>query len=185
MGVQLVFSGPSTAGKTSLMLGLAETSDCDQDFRVDKTWTTRPIRPNENDRENIFVNTEEFDANRSNFLTTFANAHATYEYGIGLQEPVDNNEVRMRILTPAMAIKFRGLVQDPTLICSITPFHNDPESVFRNRDPSMAEDDIQDRLSRFQQDIDNAQAIADVKFQNVRGLMVATCSLRDVLVEYL
>ena len=183
MGAHLIFCGPSTAGKTSLMLGLSKQPG-GYDFNVDKTWTTRKKRPNETDEENIFVTPEEFESNRDRFLLPFQ-TFPTYEYGIDKPRPLNDKEIRMRILMPTFAIKFRDLVEEPTVLCSVAPFCNEPERIFRERDPGLDDTDLQSRLSRFYTDEEEARSVSDISFQNFEDIELAVNSLKIVILHHL
>lgn len=182
MSAQVVFMGPSAAGKTSLMLGLARLENTD-DFKVDRTWTTQQRRPYEGDEEKKFVSQEEFDGHRPDFLFSFR-TFPTYEYGIPKQGPLQEGELRMRVLPPVFAVKFRQLVSAPSILCSITPYTTDPESIIRARDPAMDPTDMQTRVLRFQRDQDEADVMADIHFKNTEGLDTAILSLGTMIVKY-
>jgi hypothetical protein len=182
MSTHLVFFGPSTAGKTSLMLGLSQSnSECK--FNIDRTWTSRPQRPNETAEENVFVNSRDFDAHHNKFLFTFA-TFPTYKYGIEIPHPLGDNELRMRILMPRFARLFRQLVPEPTIFCAILPLASDPEALMIARDPSVDPFDVAARLARFKIDTDEAQATADISFKNTYGLDNAIAALRSTVCSY-
>lgn len=183
MSAHVIFCGPSTAGKTSLMLGLSQTSG-EYNFTVDRTITTRSRRPNESDLENVFVTPDEFEQRRSSLLFSFQ-TYPTYEYGIDQPAPLQSKEARMRILMPALAQKFRSLVPEPTLICAILPHHNDPEHVFLSRDPEVDQADLRARVDRFQADKAEATACADLSFRNQPGLHNAVQALRQTILSHL
>ena|SRR3990167_7755085 len=184
MGTHVVLLGPSTAGKTSLMLGLSHTEG-QYDFTIDRTWTTRSKRPDDGEEENVFVDPPEFDKKRPEFLFNFQ-TFPTYEYGIEKPAPLSDNEVRMRILMPVFAVKFRQMVSvEPVVLCSISPFHSDPESVFRARDPHIDPEDLQARIQRFHEDNVQADELADIQFQNCEGLQSAVNELHSNITGYL
>lgn len=164
------------------MRGLAEISG-DPTFTVDRTWTTRPQRYGEHYGENHFIDTRTFEAQRSNFLFTFQ-TFPTYEYGIIRPEPVSPYEVRMRILMPIHALKFRQMVPEPTYLCSIAPFR-DPKEVFRARDPHSDPADIAARVARFESDQVDADRVADLRFQNSLGITTATETLSKLVLSYI
>lgn len=188
MGAHVVFMGPSTAGKSELMLGLSRLERQSYDFQIDRHWTTRARRVNttyrEGDEENIFVTPEAFDAERSEFLFTF-HTYGTYEYGVPPPAPVREREARLRILQPIVALRFRRLVPEPAVLCAVLPFPNDPSAVMFSRDHNANPLEVRRRLIRFDDEIEEAVAVADVRFQNTPGLPAAVLALRDVLVEYL
>jgi len=183
MSAHVVLFGPSTAGKTSLMLGLTE-SEGPGNFTVERTWTTRQRRPGEGDRENVLVDADTFERNRERFLFTFQ-TFPTYEYGIERPTPLAPDEIRMRILMPVFARKFRSLVKPPVVFCSIAPLQAaDPEQVFRARDPSVDPHDLKARLARFHTDLLEADTEADIRFQNQEGLTDAVEALRFTLLYH-
>lgn len=179
MGVHVIFSGPSTAGKTSLMVGLSKS----EGFTIDKTWTTRPRRPGEDDEENVFIDSPEFEERRRDFLFTFQ-THPSYEYGICHPEPLGPKEVRMRILMPFFAHRFRSMVQSPTVFCAIEPFLHDPYEIFLKRDPGVERSDMEARLNRFEADRLEAWECADVIFCNSFGIESSVQSLGSFLVNH-
>lgn len=179
MGVHVIFSGPSTAGKTSLMVGLSGG----ENFTIDKTWTTRPRRPGEGDAENIFVDPLEFEERRRDFLFTFR-THPSYEYGICHPDPLGPQEVRMRILMPFFARRFKSMVQSPAVFCAIEPFSGDPYEIFLRRDPGVERSDMQARLNRFEADRAEARECADIIFYNRVGIESAVRALGSVLVDH-
>ncbi len=183
MSAQLVFMGPSAAGKTSLMLGLTHLEG-EYQFRVDRTWTTQNRRIQEGDEEKRFVSRDEFESNRPEFLFSFQ-TFPDYEYGIPQQAPLQPQEVRMRVLPPVFAIKFRNLVPAPTVLCSITPYVTDPEEIIRARDPSINPTDMMSRVLRFKRDQDEADTLADIHFKNVEGLDGAALALGSMIVDHL
>jgi len=183
MGTHLILSGPSTAGKTSLMLGLAGSTG-EHIFTIDRTITTRPRRPNETDQENIFVRQKAFEAERADFLFPFQ-TFPTYEYALRVPRSVQSNEVRMRILMPTQALMFRQLVAEPTLICSVVPYHDDAEALFRARDNQVDEVDLQARVRRYHTDIESSNQVADLHFQNLPGIQDAVFALRGAVLEHL
>jgi|SRR3989344_382915 len=184
MGAHVVLLGPSTAGKTSLMVGLSHTEG-EYDFTIDRTWTTRAKRPDDGNEENVFVDSTEFDKKRSEFLFTFQ-TFPTYEYGIEKPASLTEKEARLRILMPVFADKFRQMVSiEPVILCSISPFHSDPESVFRARDPDIDPEDLQARIQRFHQDNIEANELADIQFQNREGLQSAVNELHSNITGYL
>ncbi len=183
MSAHLVLLGPSTAGKTSLMLGL-ERSEGVYNFTLDKTWTTRERRPGESDEENIFVDQDTFEIKRYEFLFPFR-TFPTYEYGIERPRPLAELEVRMRILMPAHAKLFRELVTAPTVFCSIAPFNDNPAEVFRRRDPEADEADLTARITRFHKDRLEADSAADILFQNCPGIEESVSRLRNTVTSYL
>jgi guanylate kinase len=182
MSAHVILFGPSTAGKTTLMLNLAEQRG-EVAFTIDRTWTTRGRRVNDTDRENIFMTPEQFDANRHSLLFGFK-TFPTYEYGIVKPKPLERNELRMRILMPVFAKKFREMVPEPTVFCAINPHHDDPISIFTERDPSYCVDDMQSRLARFKSDRDEAEACADIVFSNSPGIKESTELLRATITDY-
>lgn len=165
------------------MLGLSQL-ESDYRFTLDRTWTTRPRRFGEGDNENIFVTKEEFERKRSDLLFSFQ-TFPLYEYGIDKPRSLDTHEARMRILMPVFAKKFRQLVEEPTVFCAVLPFHDDPETVFRSREPQLDLDDMKARLARYHQDKEEAQATADICFQNTVGLDDAVRRLATTVVKYL
>lgn len=179
----LIFSGPSTAGKTSLMLGLSEADIGEYSFTVDRTWTTRSRRPSEGDEENVFVTAEEFDSKRDDFLFTFQ-TFPTYEYGIEIPGQLDPDEIRMRILMPVHAIMFREMVEEPTVFCAVSPLSKNAKQVFDERDPEFDPEDSSARLQRFFDDITEANSAADICFQNTAGLELAVLRLGQRVVNY-
>lgn len=182
MSANLVLMGPSTAGKTSLMLELARQSPV-YDFTIDRTRLTRPRRPGEGDEENIFLSPEAFEAERHNFLFPFQTS-PDYEYGIPLQRPLQPREVRMRILMPVHAKQFRALVAPtPTLLCAISPRPGDPKMVITKRDPNLSQADKDARMARFFTDNEDAKAIADIRFQNFENITSAARSLGELVVS--
>ena len=181
MVTHVIFCGPSTAGKTTLMLGLTEINENLQ-FTVDRTLTTRPRRNNEDDRENIFLNPSEFKKKRRDLLFTFQNS-PSYEYGIIKPDPLTPNEVRMRILLPEYAAKFRELIDEPSVVCSISPPHSDPTKIFLER--GTDDMDMQARLKRFYTDKTEADEYADLSFQNFEGAELATRSLASFLIGHI
>ncbi len=183
MGAHIVFFGPSTAGKTSLMLSLAETS-AEYSFSVDKTWTTRSRRPDECDKENVFVDQEEFDEKRSDFLFTFQ-TYPTYEYGIEVPRPLAEREIRMRILMPVFAVKLRGLIAPPVAFCAVSPLDQNPENAFTARDPNVDPGDMHSRLRRFHSDRKEADEAADLVFQNTEGIDKAVAALGTAIIDFL
>lgn len=183
MGAHVVFTGPSTAGKTSLMLGLSRL-ECDMQFSLERTLTTRIKRPNEGNDENEFLTPEEFELRQEQgLLFTFGPEDGRYHYGITIPRPVDQNEIRMRILRPHHAVYFRTLVETPTLICAVSPYETDPQAAFLRRDPEADPADIAERMSRFHKDQNEAEAVADVHFQNQFGLEIAVRHLSCLLLE--
>lgn len=180
----VILFGPSTAGKTSLMLGLSRLESSYYKFNVDKTWTTRIKRPGENDEENVFATKEEFNKERHTFLFPFQ-TYPTYEYGIKVPSPLKEREIRMRILMPVFALKFRSLVPEPTVFCAIYPYHNEPESIFTARDPDIDPGDLEARMQRFRNDTREAREYADIHFQNKEGLDKSTLTLHDSLVNHI
>lgn len=183
MSSHLILLGPSTAGKTSLMIGLSRTEG-PYDFTFDKIWTTRARRPNEGDEENVFIDAEDFDKKRGEFLFPFQ-TFPSYEYGIEQQKPLENREIRMRSLMPVFALKFRQMVLAPTVLCSIEPFTENPEQIMRSRDPTVDPTDLEQRLARFRTDIINAQGVSDIHFQNTEGLEEAVLALHTILKNYM
>ena len=183
MGSHLVLSGPSTAGKTTLMLGL-NALESEYDFTVDRTWTTRNRRFSEDDRENVFVDPNEFEVMRHEFLFTFS-TFPTYEYGVQRPEPLADHEIRMRILMPAFASKFRDLVQEPTIFCAVSPFNLEPESTFQQRDPNVDTNDMLARLQRFHEDKVDAEKKADIRFQNSAGIDQAVTRLASTILSFI
>jgi len=181
MSAHVVIFGSSTAGKTSLMLGLSH-AESDHNFTIDRIWTTRPRRPNENDEENVFVSPAEFEEKRQDFLLPFQ-TFPTYEYAVDRQAPLADREIRMRILMPVFALKFRSLVSDRTILCAISPYDNNPEAIMSARDPTADPADLTARLRRFHEDDIDAAAVADVRFQNSPGLPAAVARLGVMLVE--
>lgn len=183
MSTHLILFGPSTAGKTSLMLGLTGY-ESEYRFTLDRTWTTRPRRFGEGNDENIFATREEFERKRPEFLFPFQ-TYPTYEYGIEKPKPLHTREARMRILMPVFAKKFRELVDEPTVFCAILPFHDDPESVFRNREPHLDTEDMKARLDRYYTDKEEAEDAADICFQNSIGLDKAVERLGATVIQHL
>lgn len=183
MSAQLVLMGPSGAGKTSLMLGLSRLK-FNYDFVVDRTWTTQQRRPNEGDEEKIFTSREEFDEHRRNFLFTFS-TFADYEYGIPQQQPIGSKEVRMCVLTPSLAVKFRDLIVSSVVLCSVLPYTFDLEAIIRTRDTNMNPHDIANRVGRLESDQQEAELIADIHFQNHEGLEEAAINLGSLVINYL
>ena len=183
MGSHLIFCGPSTAGKTTLMLGLSHF-ESEYNFSLDKTWTTRPKRPNESDEENIFVGAEEFEKNRDRFLFDFQ-TFPPYEYGIEIPRPLEEKEIRMRILKPPFARIFKSLVNEPSVLCSINPFNNNPQEIFDSRDPYINHNDLTDRISRFKSDLIEANEAADLKFQNINDLDFVLKSLHHLVIRHI
>jgi guanylate kinase len=184
MSAHLILMGPSTAGKSSLMRGLSECNNGTEKFTIDRTWTTRPKRPNEDDGENIFVDKTELEESQVNFLFRFR-TFRTYEYAIATPEPLDQDEVRMRILMPVFAKRFQASVPEPTIFCSIKPIHADPAEIFRSRDGGMDENDIAARSARFIQDQNEAEQAADITFQNTEGIECAVLALSQEIRLYI
>lgn len=183
MSAQLVLMGPSGAGKTSLMLGLSGL-ETGYNFAVDRTWSTQARRPSEGDDEKVFVSREEFNMQRANFLFTFS-TFSDYEYGITKQSPLGLNEVRMRVLTPFFARKFRELVPALLILCSIAPHTADLEALIRARDPDISPADLAQRADRLVRDQQQADALADIRFQNAEGLVAAAGSLGSLVINHL
>ena len=183
MRAHLVFCGPSTAGKTTLMLGLAKVPG-EYDFTVDRTWTSRARRPNEGNEENIFVTPDEFEANLHRFMLPFQ-TYPTYKYGIERPQPLTSNEIRMRILMPVFALKFRALVPEPTVICAISPFNSEPATIFNERDPNVDVNDQRARMSRFHSDRQAAEQVADLHFQNFSNVDLAVSALEATVLRHL
>lgn len=183
MSSHLILFGPSTADKTSLMLGLTGY-ESEYRFTLDRTWTTRPRRFGENNAENVFVTREEFERKRLDLLFPFQ-TFPTYEYGIERPQPLRTREARMRILMPVFAKKFRELVDEPTVFCAILPFHDDPETVFRTREPNLDTKDMNARLERYYTDKEEAEASADICFQNTVGLDKAVERLGATVIRHL
>ena len=182
MSSHLILLGPSTAGKTSLMIGLSQT-ESSYDFTFDRIWTTRTRRPNEGDEENVFVNQEGFDEKRGEFLFPFK-TFPSYEYGIKKQKPLADRELRMRSLMPVFALKFRQMVSAPTIFCSVGSFTETPEQIIRSRDPNIEPEDLEQRLQRFYKDSISAQEVSDIHFQNSEGLVEAVMELHTILINY-
>ena len=182
MSTQLVLMGPSGAGKTSLMLGSAGIWR-GHNFTVDRTWTTQTPRSGEGTAEKIFTNRDDFTRRRACFLMTFS-TFADYEYGIDAQSQLERNEVRMRILPPAVALRFRHIVQDRVTLCSITPYTLDVESLILARDPAISVDDLAQRVERIERDQEDAAKIANICFQNTPGLEEATARFRNTVTDY-
>jgi hypothetical protein len=90
----------------------------------------------------------------------------------------------MRILMPVFAIKFRQLIETPTIICSISPYSADPRATLVARDPLVDPEDIESRLRRYYQDDAEATAVADIRFQNSPGLKAAVRQLGVLLTDY-
>lgn len=182
MGAHVVLMGPSTVGKTSLMLGLTEIAGAPLDFTVERTCTTRKRRPDEGDAENVFLNEAEFEQRRPGFLFTFRTA-PDYEYGITCTDPVGVREARLRILPAKLAVRFRREVQAPTILCSIAPTGEDPLQLFLRRDPNADPADVATRLSRFDAERALADEVADVRFQNHPGLVDSVAELSGLLIQ--
>jgi ribose 1,5-bisphosphokinase PhnN len=182
MNAHVVLMGPSTAGKTSLMLGLSHLYGT-ENFTVDPTCTTQRRRVDEGDEEKVFMTRERFNDNRSKFLFTFS-TFPEYEYGILQQTPLLSRELRVRILTPSFALKFRTLVEGPTILCAVAPYHHDPEAILRARQPDIDPSDLEARLVRYEQDQLSAANIADINFQNSYGLDEAVNHLSHLLVTH-
>ncbi len=181
MGMHVVLTGPSTAGKTSLMLGLTRLEG-DVTFNLERTLTTRERRPNEGDEENEFLTNEQFlERQAQGLLFTFGPDDGRYQYGITHPEPVKESEIRMRILRPHHATYFRTLVDTPTIICAVSPYETDPRAAFLRRDPQADPEDILERLSRFHRDQEEARDVADIHFQNQFGLDAAVQKLSHAI----
>lgn len=165
------------------MLGLSELEQGPLSFTVDRTWTTRVRRPNEGDSENVFATTEQFEAKRKEFLFTFQ-TYPTYEYGIDYPKPLLRNEVRMRILMPVFAQKFRSFVEEPTYICSIQPRSVVPEMVYGSRDQAGDMSDMRARLDRYETDIVEANKVANIRYANTEGLDVAVAGLCEQILRF-
>ncbi len=161
------------------MLGLTN-AEAGHNFTTDRTWTTRARRPAEDDQENVFVEPVQFERKRSDFLFTFQ-TFPTYEYGIEKPPALSDNEIRMRILMPTHARLFRKLVDEPVLFCAIAPFNPNPEDAFRARDPNVDPKDLSARMGRFYDDQVEANAAADVCFQNCEGLEDSVARLANLL----
>jgi hypothetical protein len=185
MGVHVVFSGPSTAGKTALMVGLSQLEGMSHEFHIDKAWTTRQRRLGENNAENIFVNQQAFDERRSRFLFTFFSAYGDFEYGIDKPTMLGRREVRMRILQPSLARRFRREVPEPTVLCSISPFSIDPEGIIRRRQPDIPLAEVEARVNSFFEDDEVARHESDIHFNNRLGLQSAVVSLGALIVSHL
>lgn len=183
MGAHLIIFGPSTAGKTSLMLGLRQF-ESEYQFTVDRTWTTRPRRPHENDEENVFVSHPAFEANRHRFVFTFNNWH--HKYGITPPEPLSPKEVRMRILRPTLARQFSRLVApEPVVFCGVAPFSDNPAEILWRRDPRADPAEVIDRVERFHDEELEAVRASDIRFRNRPGLNEAIPALGSLIVDYL
>jgi guanylate kinase len=183
-GAHLILMGPSTCGKTSLMLGLSELTTCESRFTIDRTWTTRPRRPTDTDKENIFIDQTSFDGMRDDFLFTFQ-TYPTYEYGISVPPSLEEDEIRLRVLMPQFARTFRQLVPEPTYFCAVMPYINDPERVLELRDPGLERADIDARLARFMIDQVEANDAADFSFKNRPGISEAVLALSEVTINFL
>lgn len=165
------------------MLGLTDLQS-KYDFNIDRTWTTRQRRPGEGDDENVFETPEVFERKRPEFLFTFQ-TYPSYEYGIERPRVLELNEVRMRILMPVFAKRFRELVDAPTIFCAIIPYQQDPEQVFLSREPDVDHDDMNSRLSRYFKDSEEAKSAADICFQNIPGLNSAIHKLATTVIDFL
>lgn len=184
MAANLVFLGPSGAGKSSLMLGLSETQG-EYDFTIDRPWTTRQRRPGEGDKEYVFTDKDTFDRNKDRFLFTMK-TYGDYEFGLEKPGKLSEKELKMRILLPGNALKFRELIEDPVIFCAIRP--RDGFSVrdtLLNREPGISAEDLGVREARVKSDMEQAEKISDVVYQNVDGLEVAVAGIRDALENYL
>jgi guanylate kinase len=184
MSAHLILMGPSTAGKSALMSGLSEFNNGLEKFTIDRTWTTRAKRQKEDDSENIFVDKTELEDSQVNFILRFR-TFPTYEYAIAEPEPLDQDEIRMRILMPVFAKKFQASVPEPTIFCAIKPIHTDPAEIFRSRDSGMDVNDIAARSARFIEDQNEAEQVADITFQNTEGIECAVLALSQEIRLYI
>jgi len=183
MGSQLILTGPSGAGKTSLLLGLPSFAG-EYNFTIDRSWTTQRRRPGEGDIEKGFMGEEDFNVVRAGFLLTFR-TYNDYEYGIAHQPELGSHEVRARVLTPKQALRFAGLVDMPVVICAVSPHTEDVESVLRARDPGICPVDLRARVLRAEQDQLEADCIADIHFANTEGIGAAVTRLGAQVTGYL
>jgi guanylate kinase len=163
------------------MLGLSELTE-DYSFNVDRTYTTRPRRPNEGDKENIFLSHSEFDERKKDMLFTFQ-TFPTYEYGLAVPKQLDDSEIRMRILMPVHAKIFRDAISEPVLLCAVEPYIDNPEEVFINRDPAVDPEDLLSRMQRFYTDKEDACRAADFCFKNKEGIYEAVKDLGKILMN--
>ena len=183
MGSHLILTGPSGAGKTSLLLGLPSFTG-EYDFTVDRSRTTQRRRPGEGDNEKVFMGQDEFNVARGGFLLTFR-TYRDYEYGIAHQPVLGSQEIRARVLMPTQALKFAGLVEAPVVICAVSPHTEDLEAVLRARDPGICPADLMARVRRAEQDQLQADSIADIHFANTDGIDAAVMRLGAHVTGYL
>lgn len=185
MGAELVFLGPSGAGKTTLMRGLADCREGRYGFTIDRPWTTRQRRRGEGDSEYVFASEAAFNAKRPDFLFTMG-TYGAYEFGLEKLGPVAANEVRMRILLPANAERFRELVGS-AVFCAVAPGVSDDVLAerIRMRDPNADAGDVAVRVRRIREDTEQARQIADIAFENKLGIDQSVLALRSTLEAYL
>jgi hypothetical protein len=185
MGAELVFLGPSGAGKTTLMRGLADTAEGKYRFTIDRPWTTRDRRPGEDDHEYIFASERRFNAKRPEFLFTMG-TYGTDEFGLERLRPLGLNEVRMRVLLPHNALRFRHLLGGLATFCAIVPDVGDAVLTerIRRRDPMADAANVAERIQRLREDAESARSIADVVFENGLGIDRSVAVLHGVLEEY-
>jgi hypothetical protein len=105
------------------------------------------------------------------------------KYGIVKPKPLERNELRMRILMPVFAKKFREMVPEPTVFCAINHTMTTYKYIHRTR-PKYCVDDMQSRLARFKSDRDEAEACADIVFSTSPGIKESTELLRATITDY-
>ncbi len=159
----LVLVGPSGAGKTSLLRGLAQYPG----YYIEKNWTYRDRRPGESDDELVFVDRSRFEQERSAFLSTHS-SHGP-EYGVPFPDLLRSDEVSMRALPIEETTVFRKRAVGRILVCAVDcPDLSLVEQRLVERDPAIDGEQLQLRKSRIAREAMLAPLFADMIFMNIQ-----------------